>query len=920
MSKALLITEKPSVMNDIKRVYEENKGKIKLPNGITQIDFGCCAGHLIGLCEPDEYPDKEWGRPWKKEVLPIIPKKWKKKVINPTFYNKLKETYDNGDYDYIINAGDAGREGQLIQLLVYEQMGVNIPVLRFWSDDTVDTSIIKALENLKSDEEYKGLSYASILRLFFDWLVGINFSRASSLSMGRKSIIGRVQTVVLKMICDRENEINNFTPVKYFELKALFHSVDGKEYTGILINKNPVEDMSPYAFLKRGILERIREEITGKEDAMIKEIKEEDKKTLAPTLFNLSDLQKECARKFKYHPSKTLAIAQDLYEAKYLSYPRTESKCLTKAQTKDIPSLIAKLLNLGEKAKLSEDVKRYLATAPYEKALNSIKYVDDKKVHDHPALIPTTFIPDLSKLTGEQLNVYMVVVKRFLAIFMPEYIVSQTTVITEVKGERPYLFRTVDKVEKQLGWKEIYKLDKFKDEKKDNTLNSDFPKLDKDIPLTVKSTSVDTKETTPPKRYTDDTILTAMETAGRKLDDEELEKVLLECSGVGTPATRAEIITKLEGYNYILHNKTQISPTKEGIELIQALGTSVVTSPSLTATWEKYLKQVERGEMDYETYYQNMIKFIRQYTEFFLNLEHKGPFVDTIGKCPLCKTRDFADFSKIYTCLGFFEKDKDDNPACRFFIPKTFGKNKITKGDVKNLLEGKPTSDKNFEIKGKKVERKLVLDWVENPETKQKEYRLTFPKSNQNYEEVAKCPLCQGRIFKGKGYFCENWVKKGNDTDHLCSFVLGGKVGELNVTPKMFKEIIEKGETEKSYVVPLKNGKEISGKLYIDYEKHWISVKPFEEKEIMKCPCCEDGTIIEEQYYYRCTNLRDKCGCLFQIPKKYSGARISEQDLKKLIPIGQRISKTLTNKKGTNWKADIRIVEDNEKGIVLTYK
>lgn len=924
MAKAFLITEKPSVMNDIKRVYTANKNKIKLPYGITDIDFGCCAGHLIGLCEPDEYSDMDWGRPWKKEALPIIPKKWKKKVINPKFYKKLKEQYDSNNYDYIINAGDAGREGQLIQLLTYEQMGVKIPVLRFWSDDTVDSSIIKALENLKSDEEYKGLSYASLLRLFYDWLVGINFSRASSLSLGRRGIIGRVQTPVLKMICDREDEITNFKPVKYFELEATFRTVDAKNYVGILINKKAEANLSSYAFLNRGYLEKVKQEIQGK-DGNIKDIKEEDKKTLAPALFNLTDLQKECSKKFKYHPKKTLDIAESLYMKKFLSYPRTESKCITTALAKDIPNLVEKLVdkldgNDGIAKLPTEEIKKHLNKANYDKVLKSKKYVDDKKVHDHPALTPTKEIPKLSDLTSEELNVYMLVVKRLLAIFMPEYIVSQTTVITEVQGERPYLFKTVDSVIKQLGWKEIYKYDKFKDTVKEEP-KSDFPELHPNIPVSVEKAKVNAKETTPPKRYTDETILTAMETAGKKLDDEELEKVLMECAGLGTPATRAEIITKLETYNYITHDKTAIVPTTEGKELIKALGKSVVTSPSLTATWEKYLKQVEREEMSYETYYQNMIKFINQYTEYFLNLEYIGPFNDVIGKCPVCKERDFIDFSKVYTCTGFFQKDTEGNPLCRFCIPKNFGVNKITRADVVSLLSGNSTSEKRFETNGKKITRKLVLDWVDNQETGEKEYKLTFPKKNQNnYEEVAKCPLCGGRIFKGKGYFCENWTKKGENTDHLCSFILGAKVGEATVTPKMFKEMLEQGETSKAYIVPLKDGKEITGKLYIDYEKHWISVKKFEEREIMKCPICEDGVIIEEQYYYRCSNLRDKCGCNFQIPKKYISARISVKDLKNLIPIGKTVRKPLTSSKGNTWESDIRIVVDEEKGIILSYK
>ena len=230
--KALLIAEKPSVANEIRKAYEKNRDKIPY-----DIDFTSCAGHLLELYEPEDY-NSDWGRPWTKEVLPIIPNEWKTKVINPKYYNNIKEMYSTGAYDVIINAGDAGREGQLIQERVYESLEVDIPILRYWSEDTTEETIVKTLNSLKSNDEYMGLTHASKLRAFLDWLIGINFSRASSLSVGRKFNIGRVITATLKMICNREKEILSFKPIPFFELKGTFATLSGEEYVGYYIVGN----------------------------------------------------------------------------------------------------------------------------------------------------------------------------------------------------------------------------------------------------------------------------------------------------------------------------------------------------------------------------------------------------------------------------------------------------------------------------------------------------------------------------------------------------------------------------------------------------------------------------------------------------------------------------------------------------------
>lgn len=911
MKKALLITEKPSVTAAIKRVYESIKDELPY-----RADFASAAGHLVALCDAEEYRP-EWGKPWNKDVLPIIPEEWKKKVINYRFFDDIKKKYDSGNYDFIINAGDAGREGQLIQCLIYEMLGVNIPVMRYWADDTTERTIEKSLKNLIPNDKFSGLSDASYLRMYLDWLIGINFSRAITLSLDRLCKVGRVMTPTLKMICNREEEIENFRPVNYYEVKTKFHYMSGEAYAGSCLSDE--DGPTKYAFKSRNDAYKVMNAIKG-ERGQILDITENDVSEKAPALFNLTDLQKACASRYGLAPKRTLELAQSLYEKQFISYPRTESKCITSEGAGEIPSLLNKLREISV-------IEPYINRAfsdneNMKQVLRSKKYVDNAKVSDHPALLPTMVVPDIDKLSDAERNVYMLIVRRLVAIFLPPHVTTKTAVTTSVFGNNGvlYKFYSTGKVIKENGWKDVY----AEDEKREKETETVLPKMEVNGSSEVVSSEVLERSTTPPLRYTDSTILTAMETAGKMVDDEEYEKILMECSGLGTPATRADILEKLLSDNYVVKEKKFLVPTPEGRQLIRSLGKSVLTSPELTAKFEKYLKDIELNKVSYNSFYKIILEFVKNGTEEFLKLPSIGAYMEVLGTCPLCKSREFVNLSKFYACKGYLEKTESGEHTCSFFLPKEFLSKKITAKDAIKLINGEPTDKKSFVLPdGKNIKTSLVLNRVRDEEKQTELLRLSFPK--KEYPEVGRCPDCGGKVLKGKGFFCENWRKKGDGKEHLCDFVVSAKIGVTDVTVEQMREMLEYGETKSDARVRFPNQNTATGKLVIDKERHFVRLKPFEPKPItpaVKCPCCVDGFLLETQWYYECSNKLKSVGCDFCVPKTICKVPVTTEELATMTsPIGSKVHKTgLVNKSGDKWDSDIRIIKDEKRGYVYTWK
>lgn len=853
--KALLVAEKKSVADDIKNVY--NKISSSYP---YQLDIAYCSGHLIGLCTPDEYDDKDW-KEWKQEELPLVPDTWKKKIIKQNYYNTLYELYRDGHYDLVINAGDAGREGQLIQMWTYEQMGVTCPILRYWADDTTAKTIEKALNNLRPNEEYQGLTDASILRAYLDWLCGMNYSRAASISLDRISILGRVMTPTLAMIVKRYFEIKNFSPEDFYELEAEFECSEGK-YKGVLLNPTPNEK-NAYRFDDRSVLEAVKVS-----NGIISSVEQEEKLHYAPYLYNLTDLQKDCSRKFGLSPKKTLDIAESLYMKHLLSYPRTESRCLASAQKDDIFDILSALSSVSEFSSITPKI----SDADINRAMMSKKYCDDKKVADHPALTPTTEKPDLSSLTDMEKEIYKLVALRFLAVFFPPKKTLTTIILTNC-DER--IFKTTGTVILDKGYTAILQ--------EKNTTDDVLPNVSENTEVTVSNLNILDKRTTPPKPYNNAIILVAMETAGKTLNDEELEKVLKECAGLGTPATRAEILEKLSTDGYVVNEQGNLIPTQVGIDLINALEGQQIISVELTANWEKILKGVESGSYPFEIVYQKMVEGISKNTQNLLTLKKLGAIPKKpICKCPKCG-RNVYESKKAYYCEGFL----DEESTCEFRASKSVGGAMITAKMFADLCAGKPTKELSFH-------------WKDNKKSTGKLYL----KDDGNYsfykDIVGKCPKCGRNVISAKkGFYCEGVLKSN---EKVCDFSMYNKIGNTKIPNGVAAQVFANGISDKAITVKFASGKSNKGRIIINPDNSSffsLQVDKKAEEFVCDCPYCKDGKIMHVGKIFRCSNYAENNpdACDFKIFDKCFEASIKDLVLTRLVN-GEIAPVSFTSKDG----------------------
>lgn len=773
--KALLIAEKPSLMRDIKAVYQ----KMSFKDDIT---FMALAGHVLELQEPQDY-EKEWGQPWKMEVLPMIPEKFVYKPTQRTrqLFNDAKKAIMSGAYDYVINACDAGREGELIFYSLYKTVGKKIPVKRFWSTNTTDVAVEKALNNLIDDKDptLTNLKASAQYRAYFDWLMGMNYTRAITLSSHTTIPVGRVMTPTLALIVNRELEITNFKPETFYELVADFADkysgtwTDLEENTSRIILRKDAEDI----ISKSGNL-GVVESVVAKENSR-----------KAPTLHSLTELQKDCNKMFGYTLDKTLSIAQELYEKKKLiTYPRTESRYLPKDMVKEIPSHVKCLQSIKE---VSTHVGAILADkAQMDKVLASKDYVNDSKVTDHHAIIPTAIFPKVESLTKEEYNVYLLIVKRFLAIFMKPLVVENTTVITDASGQK---YKTTGKVIIDPGYTVL-----FNSSMKDVIL----PSLKKGDKFDIPEIHIIEKQTTPPNRYNDASLVTAMQTAGKEMTDSELRKVMKETAGLGTVATRSGIVEKLIAKKFIERKGKIISATDDGVSVIRALKGKDIVSPALTAEWETKLKQIEDGKLEPKVFYSEMIAYIKSETEGFktikATLSKEG--LKPVGKCPICNA-DVVVAKKFYICSNY-SKEAD---GCAFVFGKTIATAKVGEIEAKKILNGKESKELTF--KGKNGEFKTSLHLKDNKVTfafknnstsnskgeQSKDIarkEVEFLKENASGENLGKCPKCSSKVVEGNEfYLCTNYGEK-------CDFNLKKEIKGGLITPKNIKIMLEGKTTE----------------------------------------------------------------------------------------------------------------------------
>lgn len=600
------VAEKPSVGQYIAKVLGANQRR----DGYYEGNGYCVTwtfGHLCALLEPQEYTEQWKG--WNLSALPMIPQRFSIKVSGDEGVHKQFQVIKSliAQADEVINCGDAGQEGELIQRWVYQKAGCKVPVKRLWVSSLTEEAIAEGFRQLKDQSDYQRLYEAGLMRAIGDWLLGMNATRAYTIRYARGAgksrqvlSIGRVQTPTLALVVKRQAEIERFVPKTYWELKTFYRDT-------LFTAQLPAEE-DEYAITSLEQGERMVASI--KDNPLIITSVEKKKGTeSAPKLFDLTSLQVECNKKFSFSADQTLKLIQSLYEKRVTTYPRVDTTYLpddlypkvpaTLQGIKDYFPQIAPLLEQKADGGKSETSLR-----------KSKKVFDNKKVTDHHAIIPTGQRPD--NLTKEERKVFDLVALRFIAAFYPDCEVSNTTVMAEVTAnadfspadsaqmqkEETYSFKVTGRQVLKAGWREVFAGEKT-NEDTDSPDNEEA--ASKSLPAFVKGESgahtprLQEKTTTPPKYYTEATLLRAMETAGKTVDDEELRDAMKE-NGIGRPSTRAAIIEKLYQRNYIVKQGKSLRATDIGVELIHTIISPLLKSAELTGRWEKKLREIERGE------------------------------------------------------------------------------------------------------------------------------------------------------------------------------------------------------------------------------------------------------------------------------------------------------------------------------------
>lgn len=753
--KGLVLAEKPSLMRAIQSAY---KSEPSAAFGFD-LDFAAFHGHLMALAQPADY-NPDWKK-WKIEDLPIIPDPFKYLPSDPDSVRKILAKIKGDHYDFVVNACDAGREGELIFWSFYEANGLRLPVKRLWSSTTVESDLKKALHSLRdsSEPELMHLKASSKFRAEFDWLAGMNFSRAVALKTGKKVNIGRVVTPTLKIVVDRENEIRNFVPEKFFGVTAVLDK-GGEKFQGVVLV--PPDNKQP-RFQKKEDAEAAVKKLGS--TGTVTTVNSEKKAVKAPTLYSTLELQKDASKYYKFRSTKTDAIAQELYEAGYISYPRTECRFIPTSLVPDIPKLLKPLESFPElKAGLA-----LVTPAAITATTTGKTYVDDSKLTDHHAIIPTTAVFDPSTLSDDQRKLYLLVAKRFLAIFLPPYTTAATTALIDSNG---VILKATGRAVLDKGFSMLYQ-----DKSKDKLL----PPLAKGDAVTVSKPTVRTGETKPPDRYTEDTLLDAMAHAGKFVTAAEQRAILKETSGLGTGATRSSILKKLEDTKMVTIEKSYYIPTDFGINLIEIIKDRDIASPALTAKWEDRLRTLE-DKGDSAAFKKAMLEYIQAETDDILtnvSADLSAYDHEPLGACPVCGKPVIAG-KNYYRCVNY----KKDPSPCTFIVSReSFMGASISESDMKTMLAGKPTKEKTLTTKDK---RQFKIPLI----IKEGRVAPAFGDSSgstgpldknkvRTIQGLCDCPLCG----KGKMYLAKNYYLCSN-RDNGCQLTIGKEICSAPIAPE----------------------------------------------------------------------------------------------------------------------------------------
>ena len=921
--KKLIITEKPSVAQEFARILGvsgRNDGYIE--NSDYVITW--CVGHLVEMVYPEVYDEKY--KKWKLEDLPFLPKEYKYDVIPAVSkqYDVVHKMLHREDIDTVYWAGDAGKEGQTIEenIRMYGGVRDGMKELRVWIDSQTEEEIKRGIREAKPMSDYANLGKSGIMRTIEDYAMGINFSRAMSVKYGNllndaagtrsytAIAVGRVMTCVLGMVVIREREIRNFVETPFYRvvgsftdanIEAEWKAVEGSKYfeSPLLYKEN--------GFKKQESAENLIAELSGK-TAVVSSIERGTSRKKAPLLFNLAELQAECSKRFKISPDETLQVAQDLYEKKLTTYPRTDARVLSTAVAKEIGKNVSRL-------KGYEPVQGYVERIMKEGLHYNIaktQYTDDSKITDHYAIIPTGQLTELRSLNELQRSVYDLIARRFLSIFYPaaEY---QTVKLVIAVGEEK-LFAGA-KALKAPGFLEIagrkQEEEKEGSNKEDNE-ETDSPglleladQLTKGQELPVNGYSLKEGSTKPPKRYTSGSMVLAMENAGQLIEDEEL-RAQIKGSGIGTSATRAEIIKKLVRIGYLhLNKKSQIlSPEVLGEMVYEVVNMTVpaLLNPKMTASWEKGLDGITRGTVIMEDYREKLEDFIRKETLNMVERNLTSQLVAQIqpltGKgargivakkklgiaCPVCggelETTPFG-----YGCGNY----KKDGTGCKFSVGAIAGRD-LSEEEFKDLItKGRTDVLEGFVAKSKKkFPASLVL---QKDEEGRVNITFDFSANEPQIVEGIKCPSCGGDIVAtAYGFRCIHFDREKEDG---CDFSVG-KIAEKSLNVSQLTELITNGRTETIRGFKSKTGKKFDACLCMEKDENGKTVIKFDFEHVeakkvkdVVCPLC-GGEIVQTPFGFGCANYSKENpeSCRFSIGKMAEKS-LTESQVRELLTNGR---------------------------------
>lgn len=731
------IAEKPSVAREIASVLGANTKHDGYYEG-NGYAVTYTFGHLCTLMEPNDY--KSHWKSWDLNNLPMLPEKFKTKVVSNSGIQKqfkiVKSLFDKAEM--VINCGDAGQEGELIQRWVLEQANFKGKVLRLWISSLTTEAIKEGFDNLKPSEQYDNLYYAGFSRAIGDWLLGMNATRLYTVKHGGyKQVlsVGRVQTPTLAMVVNRFKEIENFKSQPYWELQTLYRN------TLFAYEEGRFTKMEDGAVLANKVKEYEFEIVSTKKKKGTE---------YAPKLFDLTGLQVYCNTKFGFSADETLKIVQKLYEQKAVTYPRVDTTFLPNDVYPKVAGILQKLTNYSHLTQLLLG----------KKIKKSSKVFNDKKVTDHHAIIPTGIQINLQY---NQQQVYDIITKRFIAVFYDDCSVSNTTVIGKAADVN---FRTIGKEILEKGWRVVFETSTSQSATSNDSILPNFVKGEKG----PHEPSFLEKQTKPPNQFTEATLLRAMETAGKQVDDDELRE-LMKDNGIGRPSTRANIIETLFKRQYIKRNKKQILPTVTGIALIDTIQNELLKSAELTGSWEKQLKDIEKGEFSAGQFIINMKKMV-DHLVYEVRSEAVRANISqatvvkqrqakaatqkkagiTNENCPKCKKGTLIKGKKAYGCSGFAT-------GCNFVLPfSIYGKKISEKQFIRLIQKGSTINMKGFKDGIASNEGLLRFD---------EHFKCVLePKKTikKNIPDTLTCPKCKkGTVIKGKtAYGCDAY-KEGCD-------------------------------------------------------------------------------------------------------------------------------------------------------------